>query len=81
MVRTPKSKKGSGSGRQKLNVKKTTAQKQAEVSGRLRRSIIEKNVRQENPRMTENQIGAEIRKKIAERKKPKPSTGSIFGRH
>lgn len=71
MVRTPKSSKGFGFGRRKGKVKKTAAQKQAEASGRLWRSVIEGQVRQENPRKSEKYISAESRRRMAARK-PKP---------
>ena len=75
MPRTLKSNKGQGGyGKRKPGGKKTAGQRQSEGMGRLWRSVIEKRVRQENPRMTEKQIGVEVRRLIAERKKPKPSS-------
>ena len=72
MPRTLKSGRGSGFGRRGHSGKKTAEQKQAEAAGRLFRSMTEKRVRQDNPRMTEKQIRQEVRRRIAERKdKPK----------
>jgi len=77
MARVSKSNKGSGVGRRKQRVKKTIVQRQAEASGRLLRSAIEKQVRRDNPQMTEKQISVEVKRRMAERKKPK-SEGSGY---
>ncbi len=84
MVRTPKGSKsaGYGFGGRRRREKKTVAQKQAEASGRLLRSMIEKRVREDNPRMNEKQIKQEVKRRMTERKQANTSGGELhFGRY